>query len=294
MHLTIDGFPTTVQMELQHVIFTDDETPNGDPRMAVTTSPFDAVDSGFLTFWPDPAEQLRQVPLLSWLPTVYLRGQAVQLGGMFATALHVTKDVPAYAARRQAILDHYNTFFDEWAQIAEGYDHAKDCGSSYHGLNIAFLPLYNWVRLEQDPTRHAALQQRVLNRMWSVVEDHKNVFFAYIFASQSSQSEAAIVASHNDQLTQFPSPPNISVGVDHRGDYPADPNCGDDISAVAMDVRDRISTSFLWERQPWKLVGAVEPNMLYPGIDYLITYWMARRYDFLADDSAQICLQWRD
>jgi len=294
MALTIDGVPLNVEMELQHVIYTDDETPNGDPAMEITTSPFDAVDKGFLTFWPNPAEQLRQVPLLSWLPDIYQRTQAVQLGGMFAVALHVTDGVPAYAARRQAIQAHYDAFFPEWLEVAEGWENTNDCGSSYHGLNIAFLPAFNWVRLEADPARRADLETHVLrDRMWAAVEDHKNVFFAYIYASQASADTSAVVSAHNQQLRQFPEPPNMSVAVDNRGAYPEDPNC-EGLSSVAIDVADRVPASFLWERNPWKLVGELEPNKLYPGVDYLVTYWMARHYGYLADDATGTCLQWRD
>lgn len=57
---------------------------------------------------------------------------------------------------------------------------------------------------------------------------------------------------------------------------------------------DRAPTSFLWERNPWKLVAAAEPNKLYPGVDYLITYWMARRFGYVADDAEGTCLRWRD
>ena len=49
----------------------------------------------------------------------------------------------------------------------------------------------------------------------------------------------------------------------------------------------------MWERNPWKLVEVLEPNKLYPGIDYLVTYWMARYYGYLQDDATDTCLQWR-
>ncbi len=292
--LIVNGVPLSVQMELDHVIYTDDETPSGKPSLTVTTSPFDAVDRGFLSFWPNPAEYLRQLPLLSWLPDVPLRSQAVQLGGMFAAALHVTDGVPAYAARRQAIAAHYDAHFAEWLDMAKGWENNNQCGSSYHGLNIAFLPAYNWVRLEADPTRRAQLRDLVLrDRMWAAVADHKNVFFAYIYGSQVGASAASIIAAHTDQLRQFPVPPNVSVAVDNRASYAEDPDCPG-LSATAIDVADRVPASFLWERNPWTLVADAEPHKLYPGIDYLITYWMARYYGYLADDAPNTCLRWRN
>jgi len=292
--LTVDGVPLSQSMELQHVIYNSAEMPNGNPAIDISTSPFDATDRGILLFWPNPAEYLHQIPLLSWLPEIYLRSQAVQLGGMFAIALHVTEGVPAYAERRKKIKAHYDAKFEDWFEMASGWENNNDCGSSYHGLNIAFLPAYNWVRLEKDPTRKARLLSDVFrDRMWAAVSDHKNVFFAYLYASQAAGDTNAIVTSHTAQLRQFPAPPNFDVAIDNRGKYPEDPNC-DDQSSIATDVKDRQRASFVWERQPWKLFAEAEANKLYPGVDYLIVYWLARHYGYLQDDAPDTCLQWRD
>lgn len=73
----------------------------------------------------------------------------------------------------------------------------------------------------------------------------------------------------------------------------ADPAC-DGLSSIAVDVNDRVPGSFLWDKNPWKLYDAGDPNYLYPGVDYLITYWIARHYGYLDDDAAETCLLWRD
>ena len=295
VNLVIDGVPLSVEITMEHVIYTNDETPNGVPRMVITTNPFDAQDQGLVTFWPNPSEYLREVPLLGWLPDIPLRSQAIQLGAMFAIALHVTEGVPAYAARRQAILAHYQAHVGEWLALARDWIESNQCGSSYHGLNIAFEPIFNWARLEQDPVRKAQLQGAVLrDAMWSAVDDHKNVFFAYIYASQASAMDdvSTVVAVHNAQLAQFPAPPNTAHPVDNTASYPADSNC-EGLSAVAIDVADRVPAAFMWERNPWKLVDPGDPNFLYPGIDYLAAYWMGRYFGFLQDDSPNTCLRWR-
>jgi len=297
VNLTVDGFgPIPVQMELKHCVFTDDETSDGLPALDVTTSPFDAGDSGFLTFWPNPAEHLRQLPGLSWLPDIFLRSQAIQLGSMFTVALHVTDGVPAYATRRQAILAHYEDHVQKWLDMAGGWVNSNQCGDSYHGLNIAFQPAWSWARLETDPTRKNRLQTEVLrDAMWSSVADHKNVFFAYIYASQAVATDnvSQVIADHTDQLRLFPSAPNTAYPVDNTAEYPEDPNCPD-LSSVAIDVDDRVPSTFMWERNPWKLVSLGEANKLYSGVDYLIAYWMARYYGYLSDDTVDICLRWRD
>lgn len=178
VNLVINGVATSMEMELGHAVYTDDETPNGVPRLTITTSPFDVVDEGMTIFWSNPSEYLRQIPLLSWLPDIYLRGQAIQIASAFQVALHVTDGVPSYAARRQAIAQHYDAHAKAWIDIASGWSNTNQCGDSYHGLNIAFQPAYTWARLESDPVRKVRVQTEVLrDAMWSEVWDHKNVFF---------------------------------------------------------------------------------------------------------------------
>lgn len=295
VEVSVNGFPMTVDMDLGHAVYTDDETPNGVPTLAVTTDPFELVDDGFTIFWPNPSAYLRQIPGLGWLPDIYLRSQAIQLASIFRVALHVTEGVPAYAARRQALEQHYEMAVQHWMDIASGWENTNDCGDSYHGLNIAFQPAYNWVRLETDPTRKALLQTQVLrDAMWSEVWDHKNVFFAYIYASQAHPDDdvTSVVASHTDQLRLFPTAPYHAWPVDNTSSYAEDPQCSG-LSTEAIDVDERVPASFLWEKNPWRLSDAGTPNFLFPGVDYLITYWMARYHGYLDDDAPGACLQWQ-
>ncbi|HSW61233.1 MAG TPA: hypothetical protein VLJ60_10565, partial [bacterium] len=94
------------------------------------------------------------------------------------------------------------------------------------------------------------------------------------------------------QLRQFPSPPLISIDIDNTGKYEADSGC-EGLSKTAIDVKDRVRAGFLWEKNPWKLKEPAEPNLLFPGVDYLVTYWMARHYGYLEDDAPDTCLRWK-
>jgi len=291
--LIVDGVPMNVQLELQYIIPKNDTEI---PELVIKTNPFELYDATLLNFWPNPPEYLRQVPGLSWLPNFYLRSQAIQLASFFVIALKVTENIPEYAFRRQAILDHYNFRYQEWRDMASGWENSNKCGDSYHGLNIAFLPAFNWVRLENDYFRKTDLQNNVLNkRMWEAVKDHKNVFFSYIYTSQANPSDniAPVVSTQTDQLLQFPPPPYLAIAVDNSAKYQEDPDCKG-LSKTAIDVRERVPASFLWERNPWKLKEDAIPNFIYPGVDYLITYWMARYYGYLEDDATDTCLRWKE
>ncbi|WP_296807961.1 hypothetical protein [Thiocapsa sp.] len=275
------NFSTT--LELQHAVYTDDETPDGIPILNIRTSPFEAEGSGMVVFWPNPGEILREIPALGWLPDVLLPSQAIQLAATFRVALQVTAGVPGYEARHAALLAHYEEQVETWLDIATGWENTNQCSATYHGLNIAFMPIYNWVRLEDDPMRRARLQRDVLrDALWSAVEDHKNVFFSLIYAAQAAPEDSveALIDAHLAQLALFPSPPQTAEALDVRWKYPEDPECPG-LSAIATDVDDRAGATFIWERQPWKLVDPGAPNVAFAGVDYLLAYWLGRQAEFI-------------
>ncbi len=281
----------STMLELQHAVYTDDETPDGIPILNIRTSPFEAEGSGVLGFWPNPAEIVRRIPGLGWLPDVLLPSQAIQLAATFRVALQVTAGVPGYEVRHAALLAHYDAQIDEWLEIATTWKNTNRCGDTYHGLNVAFMPMYNWVRLEDDPVRRARLQRDVLrDALWSAVKDHKNVFFSFLYSAQAAPEDAveAIMESHLAQLALFPSPPQTAEPIDVRSKYPADPECPG-LSALATDVDDRPGATFLWERQPWKLVDPGAPEVAFAGVDYLLAYWLGREAGFV-DGNARVAV----
>ncbi len=277
----------TLTLALQHVVYSDDETPDGIPILNIHTNPLAAEGSGMLVFWPNSSEALRQIPGLGGLPDVPNPTQAIQLASAFQVALQVTAGVPGYAARHAALRAHYEENFETWFDIASGWENTNSCGASYHGIDIAFMPIFNWIRLEEDPTRRARLQTAVLrDALWSEVADHKNVFFAFIYASQAAPEDAVddVIATHLAQLGGFSDAPQLALPLDMRWKYPEDPQCPG-LATSATDVADRPAATFIWERQPWVRFAAGTPNLVYPGVDYLLAYWLGRQAGFIAADA---------
>ena len=277
----------TLTLSLQHAVYTDDETPDGIPILNIRTNPFAVEGSGMLVFWPNPSEALRQIPVLGRLPDVPIPTQAIQLASAFQVALQVTAGVPGYAARHAALRAHYEENFDSWFDIASGWENTNSCGGSYHGIDVAFMPLFNWIRLEEDPTRRARLQTAVLrDALWSEVADHKNVLFAFIYASQAAPEDEVndVIATHRAQLAGFPDAPQLALPLDVRWKYPENPKCPG-LAASATDVGDRPGATFIWERQPWVRFDPGTPNLAYPGVDYLLAYWLGRQSGFIAADA---------
>lgn len=296
LDIVVDGLTLEdIEVDLQHAVLTDDETSSGNPTLIIDIDSQDATGLGLVTFWPNPSDYIRQIPGFWWVPEVELPTQAIQLAAAFRVALQVTEGVPGWEARHAALNAHYLANVDAWLAAARNWSHTKRCGDAYFGINIGFMPLYTWARLDDDPLRRAIIQSDVLrDRFWSHVQDHKNVFFAFLYAAQAPAGEdiSALVALHREQLAQFPEPPNLAVDVDLRGRYPEDPDCPG-LSSVAIDVGDRAPTSFLWERHPWKLQQPGSANATYPSIDYLLAYWLGRYYGFISEDAPASQARWR-
>jgi hypothetical protein len=294
----------TVNLDLQYVVLNPSEYKGSGPYIQIgaesdPTAYGESSMVGFREFWPDYAKVLKQIPLLGALIVfpVPRSGSAIMLASILRIGMLVTEGVAGYSAQHAAFKQHYDQQINTWLGIMKLYTYFNagppNCWSSYYGLNIVFEPVYNLVRLEDNATLRTSFQKEVLEgKMWPFVKDHKNVFFSYIHASQApSGTVQAVINAANTQLGQFPPPPHAHVAVDNTGKYPASAGCPG-LSSVATDVKDRTASDFIWQRQPFNLKTAGDPKKVYPGVDFMLPYWMARHHQFLNDDAAGTCLRW--
>lgn len=291
--IIINGSRFKVDLELENVLYLESEMRDGKPTLEIDTATGDVRGYGILVFWPQPRQYLRQIPLLGALvPDVKLPTQAIQLAAAYRAALHVSANVPEYAERHQALADYYEQQVADWLALAEDWQMRQDCGDAYHGINIAFMPAYTWARLETDATRRAQIKENLLQaRLWPAVEDDKNAFFAFLYASQAPVGTelTAMLDAHVEQLAGFPVAPNQAVPVDLRGVYPEDPECPGQ-SAVAIDVSERVPASFVWQDKPFDWYDPGFEQRLFGGVDYLLAYWLGRYYGHIDDDAPGTCL----
>jgi len=295
----------SVPVKLKHVVMNPSEYSSGGPYVQVgeksnPTAYEKTVMRGFREYFPDFSYLLKQVPLIGLLvPSVPRAGSAIMLANIMRIAIQTTNGVAAYAKQNASFKATYAKEINGWLKIMKGWisSSALQCWKGYFGHNIDLTPLYNLIRLEPNKILKAAFAKDVLEKcFWKVVKNHKNVWFSYIYTSQgpATSSMAAPIAAATAQLKQFPDPPQADKNIDltKTGKYPLSKNCKDQ-SSVALDVKDRMPDDFIWQREPFKLKNSGDPKSVYPGADYLLTYWMARRYGYLKDDSAGICLRWQ-
>ena len=293
-----------VEVDLQYVVLNPTEYKDGKPFIQLGTSaaPSEYGESemlGFREFWPDYADVLKQLPVLGGLiggVPIPRSGSAMMLASTLQVCQLVTDGDPAYAAEHAAFKAHYSQNINAWKGIMDLYVflNAAQCWQSYYGLNIVFQPMYNLVRLEQDPALKVALQKVLALHLWPIVKDHKNVFFSYIHASQAPMDPGvqAIINEANAQLALIPPGRFADLPFDVTGQYPASTDCPGQ-STVAVDADTRPGSHFIWQRHPFTLKSAGQPKRVYPRIDFTTPYWMARHHGFLDDDAKGTCLRWR-
>ncbi len=274
-----------------------------DGAIHVTIDTGDIDNSGAITggqeFMPNPSQFFRQLNILSRLPDIPRSSSAMMVAAMLRSAIHVSDGVPAYAARRQALLDFYLDNADgwgnvnDWITLASASRSFRECGDRYFGYNIAFIPSYLWAHYETDPALRARIVSDVVGRQWSDVQTHKNAFFGLMTAAVTPTAPATIAQMAREQVTDFPPPPRVERAVDLRNDpqyRSRESGCTDQLAHTdAIDTGDRATYYFTWHSSPWELRAPADARQTYPGHDYLLAYWMARATGVMSADRAATC-----
>lgn len=275
---TINGIPSPVPIQTQYVVVTNQEPLS----IVLTSNSNDDEFSGALLFSPEPFGVYPD-------PTV-----AIQLSAAFEIALQVTQGIASWQTQYQQILAFKEANIDSWLNIATDWvDTNSTCNGPYYGNNIAFEPMFNLARLESDPTRKAKIQSILAENMWSLgVEHDKQSWFAYIYAANidaGSPDALDAISMGNQQLAEFTPPPRVHLPVTNN--LPGLANCPG-TAAQAIDLGARVISDFDWQRDPRQESDTGNPSEVYPGVDYLCAYWLARQEGFLPNDAPTRCTQW--
>lgn len=305
--LTFNGIPITSTVTARFVVVSPRESRSGgaiDLRIDLS-KPDDSEMFGFQEFYPNLAHLVRQLPGLSWVPDLNRASSAIMLASFFRVALRVTEGVPGYANDRADILAYYTSNkgpggnASDWLAIANQWSEGSSgCAGNYYANNIAMMPMYNLARLEDDPVRKKLVVEDLLGaKMWPRFSTTKNSFFAFIYAGTKTGGAPSVTTAAATQLAQFPPAPRVMRPVDLRTDpkYPSrDSSCADHLAhGDAVDVGDRVTGDFMWQRHPWGLYEGGDMRATQPGVDFLLAYFLGRHHGFLDDDTAGVCLAWQ-
>ena len=286
------------------VLCTAELTDEGAIHLVLDTGNFDnSLMYGFQEFMPNWGDMISQVPGFGMFDNVPRADSAVMLASFFRVAMLVTDGIPGYEADHEAFRNYYYSnpaeaggSVHDWIGTAARWSYNDDCGGSYYANNIVLEPMYNWARLEDDvEVRLRIMNEVVAGRMWPEHANTKNCFFFYIYAGLDPWTYEDAAAIAGEQLPGFPPPPRIRTTVNLTSDprYPHESGCDNQCTRdTSVDVAERKVSDFMWQRNPWELLDVGNPAFTYPGIDFLVAYWMGRHLGSLTDDTPGKCLAW--
>ena len=174
---------------------------------------------------------------------------------------------------------------EEYPEIARWAKFEALGRTNHSNDSMAFMAYAVLLELEDDPALRLHYA-RSLERTWSYVGAERNSFFNYVYAGLHRPARRAI-ADAVGSLRGFP-PRKVLAPVDLTGRPGIEVafwrnRRGDPRSTSAIPVEDRPVSSFLWKSCPHALLGGRRPRRTveYAGTDYLLAYWMGRRFGFL-------------
>jgi hypothetical protein len=171
-----------------------------------------------------------------------------------------------------AAYDDYRRRYSDLVRVPIALD-CTETHESYFKFNLDYITMYTLITREEDgPARRDYVSAYRLLR--SATRSHGNAYFNVIdlaIQGPNGEREAETAALMNAWLER----PARDEWVDLRGVEQA---CGPDRSCEPIDVELRVRTDFLWQRSPFLLYGGGAGTIETAGIDYLLPFWMARRY----------------
>jgi hypothetical protein len=192
-------------------------------------------------------------------------GRADQQLSFLQVGRHINK------GRFSTAYDLYRFFFSPLTIVPISFEVLDN--NSYFKFNLDSINLFNLIRLESSS--FGAIYRKAYDILRRHTDDQKNAFFNMIDRALNGPNVPRDVDTQA-MLDQWLLRPRRDVPIDLRGVYPS---CGSsDMACVPVPIPDRPRTDFLWQRNPYLLVGQGAGTIETAGIDYILPYWMGRYY----------------
>ena len=208
---------------------------------------------------------------------------------------HVTFITPALSAallRTGATIrpDLYGRLFEQkvpqvLSQPAAGMVRYGDGRSSLFNT----INLFTLSRLETNQSRKIQYQDRI-SQQWHESSPQLNPLIAacYVGSFDKAPNDPAALAVLQGSVSQFPKPPRWSNHLDgseatNRTTVKVN---GEVWSRYALPFNLRPAAPFQWSQSPYLLQGGDTGSVAYPGVDYLLTFWMGRESGLILPEDA--------
>jgi hypothetical protein len=152
-----------------------------------------------------------------------------------------------------------------------------DQTGSYFKFNLDYLTFYTLKRLGSGYS--SFWYGLAYDELRTTTASHRNAHFNMIDraingpnANRDSQTRALLDA----WLLR----PRTDAYRDFSGQFTA---CSGNEACQPLPVEDRVTTDFLWQRDPFRLSGGAGGDIETAGIDYILPYWMGRYYGVITE-----------
>lgn len=180
----------------------------------------------------------------------------------------------------------YQSYRQKYAGLV-GVPIAAECGDtygSYFKFNLDYINLYDLIRLEESSSPYLVSYALAYVALRDCTRAHGNAQFNMVDRGLRG-ADAARDAQTGTLLGLWLARPSRDVFVDltaYAASVGIATTCGPNgnEACAPLPVDRRVNTDFLWQRSPFGIkggTGLVETA----GIDYLLSYWMARYYGVL-------------
>ncbi len=179
--------------------------------------------------------------------------------------------------------ERYDELVDQDYPCATDFNKFQFLGRTNHNNDVmAAMGLYSLCVLETDPellsTYRASLEDH-----WSVLRNEANLLYhaAYV-AGCGKELPPGAAQDVSETLRLFPV--DLRLRPVDITDHPAveraflDGRKGAPRNRTALPLHVRPISSFVWKSSPYALVGNGREGMTASGVDFLLGYWMSRRY----------------
>jgi hypothetical protein len=236
---------------------------------------------------PELRDQVREVVAALLDPLLENEWRVVLPDGSVSTVFWLRPDqqLALLLVGRQVDPDRFSDQYEDLrrhafsTELVVWYETANE-HTSYFKFNLLAITFFQLLRLEELDSPRRSEHEQAYERFRKAVASHGNAAFnavdlALRGANETRDTETAELLRHWLQR------PPRDEWLDLRDAVPA---CGKDRACDPIPVPLRVRTDYLWQRSPFLLYGGGVGRIQEPGIDFILPYWMARRYGLEFND----------
>ncbi|MBK7974492.1 MAG: hypothetical protein IPK07_14830 [Deltaproteobacteria bacterium] len=174
----------------------------------------------------------------------------------------------------------------------------------YYAFHLGHMAQHMVTKWELNPFWDGVNKQILHDRLYVAVQDTQQVMFDYIaFGMGGATPTPELLDGDRAALAAFPDPPkrriNPAQGPFEWDPFPAAMNdLVDFVESIIpglglphfneqalepFPLDERCVTGFRWQTPPYEVCGGSDPAFEYPGMDYLVAYWLGRYHGFVSE-----------